>query len=149
MVISNLPRQLQSLGDIFSLGVLVAAAEQDDQEIPTLHEIDPVSGTIMIPKLAHALANPLYVPRIAKRQAARLTGDLCLGPESHSGKHCCLTDFEHLSTIGDKYWRVKYGSQDGCWSSLGLGPEQDAGTNIAFLPLAVIVDHVTIFRRQF
>jgi hypothetical protein len=47
MVISYLLRQLQCQGDILGLTALVAAAEQDDQERPALHVIDPVSGAIM------------------------------------------------------------------------------------------------------
>src|SRR6516164_6340403 len=80
MVISYLLRQLQSHGDIFILSALVPAAEQDDQETPALHVIDPISGAIMDAKLADTFANRLYVAGIAERQAAHPTGNFRPGP---------------------------------------------------------------------
>jgi hypothetical protein len=101
MVISYLLRQLQSQGDVISLSALVAAAKQNDQEVPALYVIDPVSGAIMDTKLADALANRLYVARIAERQAAHPTGDLRPGPSIPQageplGESPSLADFDHL-----------------------------------------------------
>jgi hypothetical protein len=88
MVISYLLRQLQSRGDVFSLSALVATTQQDDQETPSLYVIDPISGAIMDTKLADALANRLYVARIAECEAAQPSGDLSLGPSvPQTGKH--------------------------------------------------------------
>jgi len=53
---------------------LVAAAEQNDQQVSALHVIDPVSGSIVDTKFADALADRLAVARIAERQAADQTG---------------------------------------------------------------------------
>jgi hypothetical protein len=63
MVISYLLRQLQRQGDVFGLTALVAAAEQDDQDTPALHVIDPVSGAMIDTKLADAVAHRLCVAR--------------------------------------------------------------------------------------
>src|ERR1700722_11836977 len=88
MVISHLLCQLQGQGDILGLGALVAAAEQDDQKVPALHVIDPVSWAVVDTKFADALADRFYVARIAERQATHPTGDFRLGPSvPQTGDH--------------------------------------------------------------
>ena len=86
MVISYLLRQLQSRGDVFSLSALVATTQQDDQETPSLYVIDPISGAIMDTKLADALANRLYVARIAECEAAQPSGPSVPQTGKHSEK---------------------------------------------------------------
>ena len=100
MVISYLIRQLQSQGDVFRLSALIAAAEQNDQETPALHIIDPVSGAIMDTKLADAITNWLYVAGIAERETAHPTSDLRFGSSMSQareplGKSPRLADFDH------------------------------------------------------
>ena len=67
-------------------------------------------------KLADALANRLYVARVAEREAAHPTSDLRLGPSIPQagepvGESPSLTDLDHLQTIGDTFWPVNYGRQ--------------------------------------
>jgi hypothetical protein len=56
---------------------------------------------MMDTKLADTLAHRLYVARIAERQAAQPTGDLCLGPRiplagKPIGENPSFADFHHL-----------------------------------------------------
>jgi hypothetical protein len=53
------------------LGALVSAAEQNDQDIAALREIDPIARAMIDAHLADRFADRLDVARIAKGEAAK------------------------------------------------------------------------------
>ena len=77
MVMSNLLRQGFGACDVAALGGFVATAEQDDDRLAPLHEMDAVAGAMVDPQLANAVEE-FHIAHQAGLEAGDADGDLGL-----------------------------------------------------------------------
>ena len=57
--------------DVLRLRAFVAAAQQDDDRVPPLLEVDAVSRAIMDAQFANPMAYRLHIPRMTKGEAVQ------------------------------------------------------------------------------
>src|ERR1700759_346972 len=74
-------RQFLGSRDIRTLRALVAATQENDERVATLHEIDAIAGPVVNAHFADAASDGSDIARVAKRQAIDPCDDLCPCPD--------------------------------------------------------------------
>jgi hypothetical protein len=68
-------RHCYGRADIPTLGTLVAAAQKQDQHLPTLHEVQPVSRAVIDAQLRYPVSDRLHVPEQSAFEAHDALGN--------------------------------------------------------------------------
>src|ERR1700704_1797170 len=75
ILLLKLTRQCEGARYITVLGPLIAAAQQNHDDVAAPGEIDAVAGTVIDPHFRYTAAHRLYVTGIAEGQAANAGGN--------------------------------------------------------------------------
>jgi hypothetical protein len=94
--------------DVLVLRGLVAATQQDDEDVAVVQVVDPVARAHIESELGRPLADRPHIAWVALGEAVEPTDDTCLASMILQLVDPCLElvgpeNFEYLSTIADTY----------------------------------------------